>query len=135
MYQKAYRWPDFVLLFHDFSIEDLTLSTEKCDKDTMQTAVEGVFLLQYRLHANPNTVLVSGQTYSEYLMELHNCTSGMQENQHANSLHDSIWAFALALNNSVSEELRLHNSKMTRSVEKNLRNVHFFLISGAHCVQ
>ena len=125
MYQKGYRWPDFVWLFHDFSIEDLILSAEKCYKDTMQTAVEGVFLLRYRLQANPNTVLVSGQTYSEYLMELHNCTSSMQVNQHANSLHDSIWAFALALNNSVSEELRLHNHNMTTFVEKGLKSVHF----------
>ena len=125
LYQKGYRWPDFVWLFHDLSIEDLILSAEKCDKDTMQTAVEGVFLLRYRLQANPNTVLVSGQTYSEYLMELHNYTNSKQENQHANSMHDSIWAFALALNNSVSEELRLRNHNMTRFVEKGLRNVHF----------
>ena len=125
MYQKGYRWPDFVWLFHDLSIEDLILSTEKCDKDTMQTAVEGVFLLKYRLQPNLNTVLVSGQTYSEYLMELHNCTSSMQVNQHANSLHDSIWAFALALNNSVSEELGLNNRNMTTFVEKGLRKVHF----------
>ena len=122
MYQKAYRWPDFVLLFHDFSIEDLTLSTEKCDKDTMQTAVEGVFLLKYRLQPNPNTVLVSGQTDSEYLTELRNYTNGKQENQHANSMHDSIWAFALALNNSVSKDIGLND---TRMVEKNLRTVHF----------
>ena len=130
MYQKGkHRWPDFVWLFHDLSIEDLILSTEKCDNDTMQTAVEGVFLMRYRLQPNPNTILVSGQTYSEYLMELHNHTNGIQENQHANSLHSSIWAFALALNNSVFEGLGLKNSNMTRLVEKNLRKIHF---SGSH---
>ena len=122
MYQKGNNWPDFVWLFHGLSIEDLILSTKKCDNDTMQTAVEGVFLMRYRLQPNPNTILVSGQTYSEYLMELHNHTNGIQENQRANSLHDSIWAFALALNNSVSEGLG-HN--ITRLVEKNLRKIHF----------
>ena len=71
MFQKGNRWPDFVWLFHDLSIEDLILSTEKCGNDTMQTAVEGVFLMRYRLQPNPNTFLVSGPTYSEYLMELH----------------------------------------------------------------
>ena len=125
MYQKGHRWPDFVWLFHDLSIEDLILTTEECDNDIMQTAVEGVFLLRYRLQPNPNTILVSGQTYSEYLMELHNHTNGIQENQHANSLHDSIWAFALALNNSVSEGLGLKNGNMTWLVEKNLRKIHF----------
>ena len=118
MYHKGHRWPDFVRLFHDLSIEDLILSTGKCDDDTMQTAVEGVFLMRYRLQPNPNTILVSEQTYSEYLMEQCNCTSGI----HANSLHDSIWAFALALNNSVSEGLGLKN---TRLVEKNLRKIQF----------
>ena len=125
MYQKGNRWPDIVWLFHDLSIEDLILSTEKCDNDTMQTAVEGVFLMRYRLQPNPNTILISGQTYSEYLMERHNHRNGIQENQHANSLHDSIWAFALALNISVSEGLGLKNSNMTRLVEKNLRKIHF----------
>ena len=127
MYQKGHRWPVYVWLFHDLSIEELILSTEKCDNDTMQTAVEGVFLLQYRLQPNPNTILVSGQTYNEYLMELHNHTNGIQENQHANSLHDSVWAFALALNNSVSEGLgyEIKNSNMSRLIEKNLRKMHF----------
>ena len=112
-------------LFHDLGIEDLILTTEECDNDTMQTAVESVFLLRYRLQPNPNTILVSGQTYSEYLIELHNQRNGIQENQHANSLHDSIWAFALGLNNSVSEGLGLKNGNMTRLVEKNLRKIHF----------
>ena len=55
-YQKGHRWPDFVWLLHDLSIEDLIFSTEKCDKDTMQTAVEGVFLMQYRVQPNSNTI-------------------------------------------------------------------------------
>ena len=56
MYQKGNRWPDYVWLFHDLSIEDLIFSTAKCDKDTMQTAVEGVFLMQYRVQPNSNTI-------------------------------------------------------------------------------
>ena len=141
MYQKGYHWPDFVWLFHDLSTEDLILSTKKCDNDTMQTAVEGVFLMRYRLQSNPNTILVSGQTYSEYLMEMHNHTNGIQENQHANSLHDSIWAFALALNNSVSEGLGLKNGNMTTTAiydlvsrEESEKNTLFWL-SGGHCFQ
>ena len=134
MYQKGRRWPDFVWLFHDLSIEDLILSTAKCDNETMQAAVEGVFLMRYRVQPNSNIILVSGQTYREYLMELHNHNNGMQEKQHANSLHDSIWAFALALNNSVSEGLGLKNSNMTRLVEKNLRKIHFSGSRG-YCFQ
>ena len=146
-------WPEFVWLFHDLSFEELTESTENCNNDTMLRAVEGVFLLQYRLQPNPNTMLVSGQTYSEYFIELHNCTAKTPENilyqpddsqqplyagpemyakccQHANALHDSIWAFALALNNLTSAEFgsELDKSNVTTLVERNLKAVRF---SGA----
>ena len=93
-YQKDLHWPEFVWLFHDLSFEELMESTENCSNETMLRALEGVFLLKYRLQPNPNTTLVSGQTYSEYLMELQDHTVGTQENHHANALHDSIWAFA-----------------------------------------
>ena len=94
-------------LFHDLSIEDLALHTAKCDDETMRRALEGVFFLRYRLQPTPNMTLVSGQTYTEYLMELADRTNVTQENHHADALHDSIWAFALALNNSVPGELEL----------------------------
>ena len=155
-YQRGLVWLEFVWLFHDLSFEDLLESTENCSNDTMLRAVEGVFLLQYRLQPNPNTTLVSGQTYIEYLTELHNRTGGVQADipsqpddsqqplhagpgmctkccQHANALHDSIWAFVLALNNLTSTEFEscgseLDKSNITKLVERNLRMVHF---SGA----
>ena len=152
-YQRDLRWPEFAWLFHDLSFEELMGSTENCSNDTMLRAVEGVFLLQYRLQPNPYTTLISGQTYSEYLMELHNRTAKTQESipyqpddsrwplhagprmctkccQHANVLHDSIWAFALALNNLTSAELgsELDKSNVTTLVERNLKTVRF---SGA----
>ena len=117
-------WSDFVWLFHDLSFEDLIFHTEKCDNETMLRAIEGVFFLRYKLQPHPNNTLVSGQTYSEYVMELqsHNMA---QENQHANALHDSIWAFALALNNSVTGELGLNKSNFTEAVESNLKSLTF----------
>ena len=152
-YQRDLHWPEFVWLFHDLSFEELTESTENCNSDTMLRAVEGVFFLQYRLQPNPNTMLVSGQTYSEYFIELHNRTAKTPENipyqpddsqqplyagpemyakccQHANALHDSIWAFALALNNFTSAEFgsELDKSNVTTLVERNLKAVRF---SGA----
>ena len=117
---------DFVWLFHDLTIEDLTLHTARCDNETMVRAVEGSFFLRYRLQPNPNMTLVSGQTYTEYLMELQDRMNGTQENHHVNALHDSIWAFALALNISMPGELGLDTRNLTASLERNLRDVHFY---------
>ena len=120
-YQSNLSWPEFVWIFHGLSLEDLKDNTGNCSSETMLRAIEGVFLLQYRLQPNPSTMLVSEQTYQDYLMELQ--TKGIRENQYANALHDSIWAFALAMNNLPLEELHT-----TTLVEQNLKTVHF---SGA----
>ena len=129
-YQNNLRWPQFVWLFHDLSLEDLKDSTGNCSTETMLEAVEGVFLLRYRIQTNLNTTLVSGQTYQEYLMELQHRMEGAQMNQFADALHDSIWAFALALNNLMSDSYRaeVDNSNTTALVGRYLKTVNF---SGA----
>ena len=121
-----HHWLGFVWIFHDLSLEDLMNGTEKCTNEEILRALDGAFLLQYRFEPNPNTTLVSGQTYSEYLMELQHRLGRTWQNQHANSMHDSVWAFALALNNSLSEEFE--NASESILVERNLRSVNF---SGA----
>ena len=117
------HWLGFVWIFHDLSLEDLINGTEQCTDEEILRAIDGAFLLQYRFELNPNTTLVSGQTYSEYLMELQHRLGRSWQNQHTNSMHDSIWAFALALNNSMPE-----NVSVSTIVERNLRSVNF---SGA----
>ena len=132
-YWSGRHWPEFVWLFHDLSFEELMDNTENCSNDTMLSALEGVFFLQYRLQPNSSTTLVSGQTYREYRRKLQEHIPGAKENRDANALHDSIWAFALALNNSISEGLEscgseLGMSNVTTLVERNLKTVNF---SGA----
>ena len=131
-YRKDIRWPEFVWLFHDISLDDLVNGTGTCNNETMLRAVEGVFLLQYKFNPDPNATLVSGQAYSEYLSQLRNRTAGMQENQHADAMYDSIWAFALALNNLTSEELESFSpgldNNVTAIVEGHLKDLRF---SGA----
>ena len=131
-YRKDIRWPEFVWLFHDISLDDLVNSTGTCNNETMLRAVEGVFLLQYKFNPDPNATLVSGQTYSEYLSQLRNRTAGVQQNQHADAMYDSVWAFALALNNLTSEELESFSpgldNNVTAIVEGHLKDLRF---SGA----
>jgi len=98
----------------------------------MLRAVEGVFLFQYKFDPHPNATLVSGQTYSEYLSELQDRIVGIQENQHANAMYDSIWAFTLALNSLTSEELENFtpglDNNVSEIVEGHLKALQF---SGA----
>jgi len=98
----------------------------------MLMAVEGVFLLQYKFDPNPNATLVSGQMYSDYLSELQDRIAGIQENQHANTMYDSIWAFALALNNLTAEEFENFtpglDNNVSEIVEGHLKALQF---SGA----
>ena len=68
-YQRDLHWPEFVWLFHDLSFEDLLESTENCSNDTMLRAVEGVFLLQFRL-----------QHYIIYLYNLSQVEAGPNPN-------------------------------------------------------
>ena len=121
-----HHWLGFVWIFHDLSLEDLMNGTEKCTNEEILRVLDGAFLLQYRFEPNPNTTLVSGQTYSDYLKELQQ-DLGTLQNQHANSIHDSIWAFALAVNYTLSEN-DLENGSASTIVERNLRSVNF---SGA----
>ena len=120
------NWLGFVWIFHDLFLEDLMNGTEKCTNEEILRSLDGAFFLQYRFEPNPNTTLVSGQTYSEYLIELQH-DLGTLQNQHANSIHDSIWAFALAVNYSLLEN-DLENGSVSTIVERNLRSVNF---SGA----
>jgi len=126
-YQRDIRWPEFVWLFHDISLDDLVNGIGTCSNETMLRAVEGVFLLQYKFDPDPNATLVSGQTYSEYLSELQDHM--IQENQHANAMYDSIWAFALALNNLTAEELENFtpglDNNMSEIVEGHLKALQF----------
>jgi len=98
--------------------------TDKCTNEEVLSALDGAFLLQYRFEPTPNTTLVSGQTYSDYLMELQHRLGRTWQKQHANSMHDSVCAFALAMNNSLSE----NGFENGAEVERNLRNLDF---SGA----
>ena len=115
------HWLGFVWIFHDLSLEDLMNGTDKCTNEEVLSALNGAFLLQYRFEPNPNTTLVSGQNYSDYLMDLQHRLGRIWQKQHANSMHDSVWAFALAMNNSLSEN-GFENGTV---VERNLRSLNF----------
>ena len=61
-YKGGFLWPGYVYIFHERTFQELNESETACDEGEMTDALEGIFLLQYRLHAEPNDTLVSAST-------------------------------------------------------------------------
>ena len=137
-YHQGRLWPNYVWIFQNLRMEDFLQDSEGCDNVTMQEALENSIFLQYRKDPKDlNSTLVSGQTYSQYQHEYQQRLRGNTTNQSvfANALHDSVWAFALALNQSLenltTEDLQhygLGNRNLTSIIEDNMQMVNF---SGA----
>lgn len=111
-YRRGRIWPGYVYILLDRSVDDFK-PTENCDSATMVKAIEGAFTVNPRIKANDDALLVSGMTYAEYweeyLQELQDFsemrpeTLDLRGTPYANAVYDEVWAFALALNNSLAE--------------------------------
>ena len=141
-YKGGFLWPGYVYIFHERTFQELLESETVCDEGEMTDALEGIFLLQYRLHAEPHDTLVSGWTYEEYhhdylvqLAEFATATGmQLQDNSYATLLHDEVWAIALALNNSLETlkslnltlaDYELGQSIITDMIARNMKNISF----------
>ena len=141
-HRKGLNWPNYVWIFYETDLEDLILYAEQCNVHAMniEEAIEGVFLLHYQLQPiNPTIETITGQTYSEYYDQyrqyLNRSSAEMNfylhPNPYANVLHDSVLAFALALNNSVQglnmalDCFRIGSENFTQSLENTLSTLSF----------
>ena len=108
-FKRNYLWPGHVYVLQERSVNDILITETSCTREEMIKAMEGVFLLQYRIYVENDVELYSGWTYKEYKQryseklweEAVNRTDKVKENIYANSQYDQVWAFALALNNSL----------------------------------
>ena len=143
-YKRGYIWPYFAYIFLDRTIRGfLDNETDvSCSQEELIVAMEGVFLLQYRLEPDPDTVLVSDVTYRDYREEYSRRLSNfaeerdmnLQDNIYANVLYDEVWAFALALTNSLERlntlnitlaDFRFGDSETTDIIQEELNNISF----------
>ena len=142
-YKQSLIWPQLkhTWIVYEHQVEDFFHAMNTCDNNTMRSALEGVFLIQYQLSTNDsNKVIVSGQTYREYyddyLQHLshfaaqHNIS--LNPNFYSNALHDSVWATAIALNASwqtiksgTAEKIRNWNNTVLEMANNELSNVSF----------
>ena len=108
-FNRNYLWPGHVYIIEEISVSEILKTNTSCTREEMIQAMEGVFLLQYRIYVENNEKLYSGWTYEEYRQRYTdklwekavNRTDKVDENNYANALYDQVWAFALAVNNSL----------------------------------
>ena len=141
-YKSGVVWPNYLWIFHDHSLDSLLYNTSICTMEDMQEAVEGIVLLQHNVDSEYNrTIDHASYTYGEYL-SLYN--KSLEEvamdptcNQEpdiltANALHDSVIAFAYALNRSLPETefgcIGTQDCTATKTIDSHLQFANF---SGA----
>ena len=110
-YQRKFVWPGYVyiLRYNPDIITNILDAGTSCSKDEIIQAMEGAFLVDYRLYVNDDTELFSGWNYSQFRLRyadsLNAFTDQIDRNKteltYANSMYDQVWAFALAINASL----------------------------------
>ena len=106
-YKRRLFWPGYVYIMRFLDLNNLLHASTKttCSKDDILAALEGVFLLEYRLSVDNTAKLYSGWNYGEfrkrYIKKLwqyaENRSDHVQENLHANTLYDQVWSLHLLL--------------------------------------
>ena len=149
-YKRRLFWPGYVYIMRFLDLNNLLHASTKttCNEEEILAALEGVFLLEYRLSVDDSTKLYSGWSYSEfrqrYVEKLwqyaENRSDHVQENLHANTLYDQVWMFALAINASlstiVSQKLSFENyvigntKRITDILKSELKKLSFQGASG-----
>ena len=141
-FKGRFHWPGYVYIFHGASFGEFAEIESPCGQRELAEALEGVFVLQYRLYAEPGDRLVSGWTYEEFhdeylrrLTEFANASgTQLDNNDYANVLHDEVWSLALALNRSQGTlemlNIRLADygfgqTMVTNAITENLDNISF----------
>ena len=122
-YLNGFKWPDYAWIFTEISKPEPF--NVYCQVDAINNAI---FLRLTHVKLNPQEVLPSGLNYSAYygayLEELKKSSTelnaSLQSNPYANVFYDSIWAFALTVNKSLSV-LNVRNLSLT-NINKDTRN-------------
>ena len=137
---ETFIYPHYIWLFSDISAATVRKFNTICERDAMEEALKNVFFLTFPFQPkNLEDKLVSGYNYLDYYNEYLSRLPSGSPNPYANVLYDSVWAFALSLNSSISSsnqsanELLKFNNKpeLVHDMDKNLKNVSFEGASGS----
>lgn len=132
-YSDTLTGPEYVWILQNHEVSDLLENApEDCHRESLQKALQNVFLLQrYDQPGDHEAELVSGETYNSYKQNYSERTSNPHLNLFANVLHDSVWAFALALNKSLNDfNKSTGKDRKIKMMEKQLKEISFQGASG-----
>ena len=129
-FQMNFTWPGYVYIIQQLedSIDRILKTETPCSREELLIAMEGIFIVDYRLYVKNDTRLVSGVSYSEfqqlYIEKLkyfaNNVNKPLKSDVYANSLYDQVWAFALAINNSLESVESQNLSFVEYGIGKNV---------------
>ena len=145
---KGLTYPDYIWIQIGKRL-DLIRQEKKCDDKILVKAKQGHIQLQIQsIPSNESTILVSGEDYSSYVhkyienlkqVEEEYNTSILPDLVYSNLLYDQVWAFALAMNNSLpvleNRNLSLDNYtigqlEITKVIEEQMAKLNFQGASG-----
>ena len=131
-YRQGRRWPTYVWILRNLRLEDFKAFT--CENDSVNV-LENVFFITFKLEANYSVnEYFCGETHEECRQDYQNLLGNTTMDV---ALHDSVWAYALALNKSLdeltSQDLEtygLGKNNVTTIIENNLKTVNFMSALG-----
>lgn len=105
-------WPNYVWVIADYRVSDIPGSTF-CSDEVLQEVLNGTITSYFSIIPNNrNDSIVSGGTYNDYFQKYYkelkivaqkyDNTTEDGEYEYSALLYDQVWAFSLALNNSLS---------------------------------
>ena len=130
-YQEGFKWPYYIWVYVEINSNELVTGNKQCSKHSLSAAMENAVFLYLRSWPNDEDYTPTGSGnsyslyYSAYLQQL-NASSGPRLNTYASILYDSIWAIALALNNSMAKLSPYHATDVGADwIEKQLTTLTF----------
>ena len=128
-YLRQLFWPALVFILRFVPLSEILKVNTSCTNTEMMTAMEGMFMLDYKLFVEDDTVLYSGWTYDQF-KQRYDAKLNIYASQinvsltmliYASSFYDQVWTFALAINNSLpsiySQNLSFSDYRITRNTE------------------
>ena len=147
-YDDGLVWPHYMWILQDHSVGDLIMyNYSGCTTEKLEEAMQNTMLLRLqREQKNASKKLDMGYSYETYWQQymdvLNQSGDGLMYNEFANVMHDSVWAFALALNDSLDTIISENNmtvidfikqfgkKELANTMEDNLRSLSFEGVSG-----